>query len=145
MKYIKNITISSDEVYHYEWLNSTDFCITLLKNEITKQQQFLTLMTALFVVYFKKIKNYKVKFFVGEDYIKIDCSGIADNSLITKCLIEACDYFLVKELTFKDSIESTRDYYFKHISDIHEFLNEIKEFIAAKKQKYYSRFVDGFN
>ena len=145
MKYINKIIISADEVYHYEWLNSTDICFTLVNNDIINSKLFKKIIYFIISNKISKKLISKTEYNEHSSGFSIRCKGFADNSKITMLLEEVCDYYINNKITFSKNSKKAEEFYLENYLAFKEFLEEIKEYIKNKKITYYYQSVDGFN
>lgn len=145
MKYINKIMISGKEVYHYEWLNSTDICFTLINNDIINSKFFKKIIYSIISNKIRKKLIIKTEYSEYSSCFKIICNGFADNSKITMLLEEVCDYYINNKIMFSENSKKAEEFYLENYLVFKEFLEEIKEYIKNKKITYYYQAVDGFN
>lgn len=144
MNLINKITINDDIVYHYPWLDTTKIYIYLEKN-IQTDKTFKVFILSLICFKLKKMYDLKVKSEYEQDYLFILLDGFTDYSKTKKYLINMCEYFINKRLSFKKEDSDMKKYYDINYDRILTFFKELKKFIIDENIKYYYQAVDGFN
>ncbi len=145
MKYIKNIIISADEVYHYSWLDTTDISFILENNAVINTALFKKFIIILISNKIEKKLKIKTEYYESSNSFTIKCKEIADNSKITTLLEEVCDCCINNKITFTENSKKLEDFYLENNLIIKEFFEELKELIKNKNITYYYQAVDGFN
>ena len=139
---VEKITVSRDEVIHYEWLDHTWVYIYYDNNERFKDKLFVKLLTALF--------KRGIEAATGKPFAGITPEGSYlfikyDTDEIINILKTVCNGLLTDKIYVKDSDSELGKFFDKHKTSYLCFAKETLTILEEKKYKYYFQRVDGMN